>query len=94
MGIFPFTSWRWCFSATLALAFRVIFFRPEQGQVAIQIPLEFVVEKHADRPAAAALDAGSLFLIEAVQIGVVFDLARLHQAVVDGLITGELVRAS
>ena len=74
----------------LALAFRVVFFLPEQGQIAIQIPLEFIVEEHADRPASAALNASSLLLVKPVEIGVVFDLAQLHQTVVDGLIVGEL----
>ena len=61
----------------LALAVRVVFFRSQQGQIAIQIPFEFVVEEHADRPASRALDTGGFFLIEAVEIGVVFDFVRL-----------------
>ena len=73
---------------------RVVFFRRHLGQIAIQISLEFIVEEHADRPASAALDAGSLFLIEPVEIGVVSDFARFQQTVVDGLIVGKLVRRS
>ena len=56
-----------------------------------RVALKFVVEKHADGSAPGALDAGSLFLIEAIEIGVVFDFARFHQTVVDRLIVGKLV---
>ena len=86
------TIWRPCFSATSPLAVRVVFVRAEQGEITIEIPLEFVVEQHADRPASAALDAGSLFLIEPVEIGIVFDLTGFDQTVVDGLVVGHLIR--
>ena len=86
------TSAEPCFSATSPLRSEIVFFRSEQGQIAIQIPLQFVVEKHADRSASAALDAGSFLLIEPVEIGVVFDFTGFHQAVVDGLVVGHLVR--
>ena len=79
-------------SRRFSLAVWIVFFRAKQGQIAIQIALEFIVEEHADRPASGALDAGSFFLIEPVEIGVVFDFARLPQAVVDGLIVGQLIR--
>ena len=66
-----------CFSAFFPSRFGRLL-RPEQRQVAIQIPLEFIVEDHADQPSSALLDAGSLFLVEPVEIGIVFDFARLR----------------
>src|ERR1700732_3093902 len=74
------------------LCIRIVFFRSKKRQIAIERPLEFIVEKHADGSASAALDAVSLFLIEAVEIGVVFDFAGFPQAVVNGLTIGKLVR--
>jgi len=74
------------------LGVRVIFRRRHLGQIAIQIPLEFIVEENANRPASAALDAGCLFLIEPVEIVVVLDLARFQQTVIDRLIVGNFVR--
>ena len=75
-----------------AFAVESVFFRSQQGQIVIQIPFEFIVEEHADRAASAALDAGNFLLIEPVEIGVVFDFAGFHQAVVDGLVVGHLIR--
>jgi len=54
-----------------AFAVEIVFFRSQQGEIAIQIALEFIVEEYADRAASAALDAGNFLLIEPVEIGVV-----------------------
>jgi len=71
-----------------AFAVEIVFFRSQQGEIAIQIALEFIVEEYADRAASAALDAGNFLLLKPVEIGVVFDFAGFHQAVVDGLVVG------
>ena len=70
---------------------RIVFFRSKKRQIVIQIALNFVVEQHADWAAFAALDASSFFLIEPVEIGVVSDFAGFAQAVVNGLVVGQLV---
>jgi hypothetical protein len=46
----------------LALTVQVVFFRSQEGQIAIQIPFEFIVEEHADyRPRAMAEKAAAGF---------------------------------
>ena len=69
----------------------IVFLWAERDEVAIEIPLEFIVENDAQRPAARAFDPAGLLLIEAVQIGVVFGLSRLHQTVINVLVFGEPV---
>src|SRR5713226_8044894 len=71
----------------------VVPIRSKQGEIAIQILLEFVVEDDSGRSASSPRDSGSLLLIEAVEIGIVFDFSRLQQSVIDDLFIRELVRA-
>ena len=73
------------------LALEVVFFRAQQSEIAIQISFDFVVEDDANRAAARALDAGGLFLVEAIEVGIVFRLARFEQAVIDGLVLGQQI---
>jgi len=69
----------------------VVFSRAEFGQIAIEIPLEFIVENDAQRPAASAFDPVGFLVVDAIQNGVVFGLSRLYQTVINLLIFGEPV---
>ena len=91
-GILPLTTRSMCFSAINIFRIGVVFFRSEFGQVAIEIPLEFIVQNDAQRSAASAFDPVGFLVVKAIQIGVVFGLSRLHQTAVDGLVFGEAVR--
>ena len=61
----------------LVLAVWVVLFGSKQGEVSVEIPLQFIVQNDAERPAAGASNAGRFFVIEAVQVGVVPCFARL-----------------
>ena len=84
-------------SVTLGDSFAHFFrllFRCERGEFAVQIALQFVVENDAGDTSACCLDALGLRLVQAIEIGIVFCFAGLHEPVIDDLVFRDDARAS
>jgi hypothetical protein len=72
--------------SNVALLVWVIPLRAEPGEIAIHFLFQFEIEEHAAHSAAPPIDPVFLLLIDPVQLGVVFDLPRLHKTRIDFLV--------
>jgi hypothetical protein len=67
------------FLCDFAFADFVVAIRAEESEIPIEILFEFVVENDPDRSASGLFNACGLLLIQAIEIGIVFEFERFKR---------------
>src|SRR5579875_2443448 len=91
MGILLATTQRPCLAAISAFL-SVFFALAACRQIAVEVLLQFVIQRDSEVLPAFAHDFGGYLLIQAVELGIVPRFFRFSEAVIRGLIRGKDAR--